>query len=323
MNGNDKSRQDTVRRAWRATLRKDPVSDHISFFDSGGNSLLVVTLQRHLSEAMGYQVPLRRILKNPTVAAIAGLDDQPLAPAEPPAGHTSGLNLYCLPYAGCSARVYDSWQANLPEFVNLRPVELPGRGSRWPEPAISDLAELLDDLSAAMTDARTSPYVVFGHSFGGVIAYELVRHLAALEFPAPRCLVVSGCPAPHLATPAETTHDLSDEDLTQRLRDLKGTPPELLDNAELMELYIPIIRADYVMLDNYRPPPPDRLDCPILAFYGDGDAEAEKPSIEPWADYTTRTFTLEQVTGDHFFLHAAEDEIVAKLGAHLAGGVED
>lgn len=161
------------------------------------------------------------------------------------------------------------------------------------------------------------PYVVFGHSFGGIVAFELVRHLRAAGLPSPRRLLVSGCPAPHLATPAETTHDLSDAEFTRRLRRLRGTPEELLANDELMELYIPVIRADYTILDHYRAPAPTSLGCPISAFYGRDDAEVTVGAIGEWSRYGDRPVTVEEVNGDHFFLHGAEAELVAKVAAHL------
>ncbi|MBB4716758.1 alpha/beta fold hydrolase [Streptomyces luteogriseus] len=318
MNTEVEARREAVVRAWRETLESDPASDDEDFFEAGGNSLLAVQLQRRLTEALGHRVPLRHIHDHPTVRGLLGLRPprQP-RPAHPEAAGASVLNLYCLPYAGSSARMYEPWKTRLPSSVAVTPLELPGRGARWPEHAKSELEPLLDDLAGTMEEAHHAPYAVFGHSFGGILAFELVRHLRALGFPPPRRLLVSGCPAPHLATPAETTYDLSDEEFTQRLRRLRGTPEELLENEELMELYIPILRADYTILDHYKAPPAEPLDCPVSVFYGRGDEDAGRDVTQPWSAYSGGPMTIEEIDGDHFFLRDAEDELLTKMARHL------
>lgn len=317
MNTEADARRKAVVLAWREILDAEPASDDENFFEAGGNSILVVELQRRLTEALGHRIPLRRIHDHPTVRGILGIrppdrPDEQRRPAE-----SAALTLYCLPYAGSSARIYEPWRTLLPASVTLQPLELPGRGARWSERPVSALGPLLEDLAGRMSEARHTPYAVLGHSFGGVLAFELVRHLRTLGFVPPRRLLVSGCPAPHLATPAETTHDLSDEEFTRRLRQLRGTPEELLQNDELMELYIPIIRADYTILDHYAPPAAEPLDCPVTAFYGRDDEDVPRALCEPWQDYSAPSFALEEIDGDHFFLRDAEEELLQALARHL------
>ncbi|MER6957543.1 alpha/beta fold hydrolase [Streptomyces sp. NPDC000618] len=318
MNTEFEARREAVVRAWRETLESEPASDDEDFFEAGGNSILAVELQRRLTAALGHRVPLRRLHDHPTVRGILGLHPprQPRAAAAEAAGPPA-LTLYCLPYAGSSARIYEPWKTGLPSSVAVTPLELPGRGARWPERPKTELEPLLDDLAEAMDEARHTPYAVFGHSFGGILAFELVRHLRSLGFPPPRRLLVSGCPAPHLATPAETTYDLTDEEFTERLRQLRGTPEELLDNDELLELYIPIIRADYTILDHYKAPESAPLDCPVSVFYGRGDDDAGRDVTEPWSAYGSEPATIEEIAGDHFFLRDAEEELLTKMARHL------
>ncbi|MEU2608437.1 alpha/beta fold hydrolase [Streptomyces albus] len=318
--GTADSLRDVVVRAWRRTLEADPVSDEENFFEAGGNSILLVHFQRELSKGLGYKVPLQKIFHAPTVAALVNQVSAPAvgdraAPGPPP--RTGPLRLYCVPYAGCSARIYDTWQTRLPDTVEVVPLELPGRGSRCTQPPVSVLPDLLEDLSAAMDTASETEYAVFGHSFGAVIAYELVRHASARGLPAARFLAVSGSRAPHLSVPGERVGDMSDEALRRKLRALRGTPEELLENEELMAMYLPVIRADYAILDDYRAAEPGRVDCHILALYGDADSDADKDSVLPWSSYTRGRFTIEPIAGDHFFLHAAETEVVGALRRHL------
>ncbi|MFH8349515.1 alpha/beta fold hydrolase [Streptomyces sp. NPDC018045] len=323
MNDATPARRAAVLRAWRDTLKADAASDDEDFFAAGGNSILVVAFQRRLSEALGHRVTLRQIHDHPTVGGLLGLTAPPssgTASAAPDDGGAPGLTLYCLPYAGASARIYEPWAAKLPPTVTVRPLELPGRGARWTDPPARELGALLTDLAGAMDEARQAPYAVFGHSFGGILAYELTRHLLAHGFPAPRRLLVSACLAPHDATPAETNHDLPDAELTARLRALRGTPEELLSNPELMELYLPVIRADYTILDHYRAPAADPLDCPVSVFCGADDREADRAAADAWTKYTHAAVTVEEIDGDHFFLRDHEDAFLARLAAHLVTG---
>ncbi|MFF8492363.1 alpha/beta fold hydrolase [Streptomyces albidoflavus] len=309
-------RRAAVLRAWRATLEAEPASDDENFFEAGGNSILVVELQRRLSAELGHRVPLRQLHDHPTVAGLVGLD-VPSAAETPTVSAPQALTLYCLPYAGAAARIYEPWRTRLPDTVEVVPLELPGRGSRWSQRPQSRLPALLEDLAGAMDEARRAPYAVFGHSFGGILAYELVRHVTGQGYPPPVRLLVSACPAPHLATPRESTHDLSDEEFTERLRKLRGTPEELLENEELMELYLPTIRADYTILDAYRAPRTAPLGCPVTAFCGADDHEAGREQMAHWAAYGDGTVDIEEVTGDHFFLRDSEDEFLEKLAPHL------
>ncbi|MQL61915.1 alpha/beta fold hydrolase [Streptomyces vinaceus] len=309
-----------VLRAWQQTLETDPVSDEENFFDAGGNSILLVEFQRRISEQLNFKIPLREIFRNPTVAGLSGRIATMATNGSLPAmggASNQALNLYCLPYAGCSARVYDVWQAGLPDSINVVPLELPGRGSRCTDHPLDTLPELLQDLTRGLSAGDRVPYSVFGHSFGAIIAYELTRYLVSQGYPGPRSLIVSACRAPHLATPEVAIFDRPDGDFKRGLRRVGGTPEELLENDELMELYIPVIRADYTILDNYHCDPVQDLSCPILGLYGDADPDADKASMSAWGAYTSGSFSLESIEGDHFFLHHATEQVIQRVGAHL------
>ncbi|WP_405976475.1 thioesterase domain-containing protein [Streptomyces sp. NBC_00988] len=325
MNSETAAVRTAVLQAWRDTLEADPASDDENFFEAGGNSILAVALQRRLAKALGHAVPLRQIHDNPTVAGLLGIGTTNLASGPQQAVvESAALTLYCLPYAGSSARMYAHWDGFLPASVTVKPLELAGRGARWSEPALSAMPALLDDLAGAMDEARHTPYALFGHSFGGVLAFELTRHLAERGFPAPQRLLISACLAPHEATPVETTHDLSDEEFTHRLRKLRGTPEELLENEELMELYLPTLRADYTILDHYQAPQIAPLECPVSVFHGRDDQDVPRESAGEWALYSKDSFAVEEIAGDHFFLRDSEDELLTKLALHLrCGSAED
>ncbi|MFB8759391.1 alpha/beta fold hydrolase [Streptomyces nigra] len=315
----ERTYRDIISEAWLKTLEIQFARDDQNFFDAGGNSILLVQLQRSLTAGLGFKVPLQEIFRNPTIADLARRLEV-LMSFSVPVGEQQ-LNLYCLPYAGCSARVFESWKAYAPEFLNILPVELPGRGSRCTDNPISDLSGLLDDLSSAIDADGRVPYGIFGHSFGAIIAYELGRRVISDGRPRPSTLVVSACRPPHLATPEVPVFDRPDRDFRKRLLELRGTPPELLENDELMELYIPVIRADYSILDNYRPTDPAGIGCPIVALYGSADDDADGAVMEQWSAYTRSSFVKYEVSGDHFFLHSAEQEIVSRIASEASIGI--
>ncbi|MEU9730616.1 alpha/beta fold hydrolase [Streptomyces sp. NPDC048002] len=315
----ERTYRDIISEAWLKTLEIQFAHDDQNFFDAGGNSILLVQMQRSLTAGLGFKVPLQEIFQHPTITDLARRLEVLMSFSAPVGGQR--FNLYCLPYAGCSARVFEGWKAYAPEFLNILPVELPGRGSRCTDNPISDLSGLLDDLSSAIDADGRVPYGIFGHSFGAIIAYELGRRMVSDGRPKPSTLVVSACRPPHLATPEVPIFDRPDRDFRKRLLEIRGTPPELLENDELMELYIPVIRADYSILDNYRPTSPAGIGCPIVALYGGADEEADGAVMEQWSAYTQSSFVKYEVSGDHFFLHSAEQEIVSRIASETLIGI--
>ncbi|WP_250405124.1 alpha/beta fold hydrolase [Streptomyces cellostaticus] len=300
--------------AWHRTLEEYPADDRENFFDAGGNSVLLVRLQRELTASLGVKIPLKDIHRSPSVEglvmSLSELAESPWAPK------SARVDLYCLPYAGCSARMFDSWRDMLPQSIRLRPLELPGRGSRGAEQAIDDLPSLLRDLSASLGN-RDGEFALFGHCFGALIAHELIRFRRSQGLSQPRHLIVSASRAPHLATPEEQTHDLPFDELRERLREQGVTPAELLENDELMELYVPVLRADYKIYDLYHFVDDGPLECPVLALYGEDDEEADRAGMEPWRGCSTGPFTIEPVPGDHFFVQTEPEGVVEEICRQL------
>ncbi|MFE9976653.1 alpha/beta fold hydrolase [Streptomyces hirsutus] len=313
--------REAVTNAWRETLEAEPLDFDENFFHSGGNSILLVELQNRISRNLGRAVSLREIWENPTVNGIhARIGDRTAAPSATSGERKEGpLVLYCLPYAGCSARIYEPWKERLPASIIVQPLELPGRGSRCVEPPISALSTLLEDLRGQIDASPPGPYAIFGHSFGAIIAYELALHMDSAASNGPSAIVVSGSKAPHEATPVRSIHDRPDVEFRDGLRRLGGTPKELLENDELMDLYLPAIRADYRILDMYQPSGDGvAVDCDIIALCGIDDTDADEAATADWAMYTGRSFILRQVSGGHFFLHESEAEVLAHLHRELA-----
>lgn len=226
---------------------------------------------------------------------------------------TVSLRLFCLPYAGGGARIFWRWPQQLPRTIEVCPIELPGRGSRMQEPPLTNLLALVRDMAYSIRPNLDRPFALFGHSMGALLGFELARLLRREEGVGPVGLFVSGCGAPQIHYGGLPTYDLPDSELLEELRCLNGTPKEVLDNPELMQLMLPLLRADFEMIETYTYFPEPPLDCPISAFGGLRDPKTKLEHLVPWRDQTTARFTLRMLNGDHFFLHQAEPQLLYAL----------
>lgn len=230
------------------------------------------------------------------------------------------LRLFCFPYAGASAHIFRPWSHLLPEWIEVYAIELPGRGRRWSEPLCTNLQELVSAIAPAIYPYLDQPFAFFGHSMGAWISYELAHLLHQTYTLSPECLVVSARRAPQLPATKPTLHALSDALLLQELQTLNGTPVEVLENQELLNLVLPILRADFALLETYvyqtRPP----LPCAIQVYGGQQDPEVAVSDLAAWQQHTNANFALELLPGNHFFLHSHSAELVRSL-IRLSGNV--
>jgi medium-chain acyl-[acyl-carrier-protein] hydrolase len=146
------------------------------------------------------------------------------------------------------------------------------------------------------------PYVLFGHSLGGLVAFEVARHLRAEDAPPPLALVIAATPPPHSSGPARRLHEGSDEDLIAELRKLDGTPAAVLANRELLRLLLPVLRADLAVMETYEYRPDSPLECAIVAIGAEDDRLVSPSRLSGWGRYTTARASLAVLPGDHFFL---------------------
>jgi medium-chain acyl-[acyl-carrier-protein] hydrolase len=220
------------------------------------------------------------------------------------------LRLFCFPYAGGSALVYRDWVNALPDFAELYLVQLPGRGRLMKEPPITRYKPLIAALTAALLPCLDKPFAFFGHSMGATIAFELSRRLRRERGVLPVCLFVSGSAAPHLPDRHPRTFDLPETEFIEDLRRLNGTPQEVLEHPELMEMMMPVLRADFELVQTYVYTDAPPFDCPITAFGGIQDALVPRADLEAWRGQTSAAFTLHMLPGDHFFLHTAQHALL-------------
>ncbi|MEU7327934.1 thioesterase II family protein [Streptomyces parvus] len=227
------------------------------------------------------------------------------------------VRLFCLPYAGGGASTYSAWSGLLPDDIEVCPVELPGRLTRWGEKAFAEAEPLVETLATVLEGELDLPYALFGHSMGGLLAFELARTLRRRGAGDPRVLFVSGSPAPQLPRRLPPIHDQPDDVVVARLRDLGAVPEDVYAEPELLELLMPAIRADFSVVETYahRPEPP--LGCPVVAFAGTEDREVPHELMASWHEQTTGGFTRHVLPGDHFFLHGERTALLDTVRAAL------
>ncbi|WAZ26173.1 alpha/beta fold hydrolase [Streptomyces cinnabarinus] len=225
-------------------------------------------------------------------------------------GEQAAFRLFCLPYAGGATAAYREWHTLAPEHIQICPLELPGRGSRFGEPPVSRLRPLVDGLAGAVGPFLDRPFAIFGHSMGGLLAFELTRALRRRGAPLPAHLFVSGRSAPDAPPEFPPLGDAPDERVLERLRELGGTPQEILEEPELMALMLPTLRADFAVLESYdyRDEPP--LPVPLTVFGGTADARVTPARLPGWRRQTSTGSRLRMLPGGHFFLHTATPEIL-------------
>ncbi|MBS2962966.1 thioesterase [Actinocrinis puniceicyclus] len=248
----------------------------------------------------------------------------PWLPGGRPDPHAE-FRLFCIPHLGGNSALYLRWRQYAGPAVHVCPVELPGRGRRLADPPFTRMPALVAALADALDAQLDRPFALFGHSLGGLIAFELARTLRERGRPQPARLFIAAMAAPGSVVPRPFVHDTPDEEVIEELRALGGTPPELLANEELMELMLPTLRADFTVLETYRCLDGPALDTPISAFGGTEDTAATAPALRAWSRYTTKTVRLRMFRGGHFFpaVEAAGlmQEIRRDLPASAAGRV--
>jgi medium-chain acyl-[acyl-carrier-protein] hydrolase len=231
----------------------------------------------------------------------------------------ASLRLFCFAHAGGGASVYRAWPADLDPRIEVLGVETPGRGRRFIEPPFTRLGPLLDAMLPAILPFLAPPFAFFSHSLGTLVSFELCRRLRAGGHSLPVHLFVSGRRAPQLPPPERRLHTLSDAALLEELRRYNGTPAKVLAEKELMELMLPILRADFAVLETYSYVEEPPLDLPITALGGTDDRDASAEQLDAWGDQTTQAFRRRMFPGDHFYLFAMQTAVSRAINEDLGG----
>lgn len=228
---------------------------------------------------------------NPAILPSGTLDDRLGVPL-----------LYCVPSSGGAASMYRGWRERFAGFFDIRCYQPPGRETRFDEPPHGSVGERAAELLAAIADQTDDEFALFGHSLGALVAFEAARLARRTGQRGPARLIVSACAAPHrfraerLLLAAQ-----SDAACLELLRELGGTPPEVLAHPEMLDLILPPMRADLAMLRHYPYLDEPPLDLPLLILGGSRDPLVQRDELAAWAEQTTGDSRLVVLDGGHFY----------------------
>ncbi|KZN32658.1 hypothetical protein N480_25295 [Pseudoalteromonas luteoviolacea S2607] len=218
------------------------------------------------------------------------------------------LRLFCFPYAGGAPSIFMPWVNDMPAHIELVAVQLPGRGARLMESAHNTMDALITELMSHQAFITQKPCIFFGHSLGSRIAYELASHLLQTDKTIPLKIIASGSRAPHLKSHKRPFYNLPHDEFVEELKSLNGTPKEILENTELMELFLPLLRADFEIAECYQANK-DALPTPINVLFGTDDVDVTAEQIDAWQDLSAAPITKHEFNGDHFFINTCSDEV--------------
>lgn len=234
-----------------------------------------------------------------------------------PTRATPTARLACVPGAGCTAAMFHPWTELVPDDVAISVVQLPGRGARLREEPVERMDQLADAVASALRAEPSLPTVLFGHSLGALVAFEVARRLAT--DPGDSNLIALGVAAhkaPQLGSAGIEPEETTPERLIAFVESLGGTPDSALRDPEIRRMLLPVLRADLELDRTYRPLASPPLPLPLYVSGGRNDPLVSKPEIEAWRDQADGAFRLRWYPGDHFFLTGAD---AAALVADLVG----
>jgi surfactin synthase thioesterase subunit len=226
--------------------------------------------------------------------------------------------MYCFHPAGGAASLYRGWSAKCPGGFATSALQLPGREARMREAPHRTMQAAVKEIVDAMADETGRPACFFGYSMGALVAYETILEMQRRRLPLPRRLIVAAMSAPHVPEMRKSTgSNLTDDEILEEVR-LSGTGPEfVLREREVMKAVLPMIRADFEILESYVPTDDELLTIPIVAYGGLGDPLINPAGVAAWCTETSADFRARFFPGDHYFLKVSGDAMFQDMTTEL------
>lgn len=228
----------------------------------------------------------------------------------------AALSLFCFPYAGGAAAVFDSWSSRLTSDVEVVAMQPPGRAERIKDPPLVSMDSMVAELLGAIGPYLTRPFVFFGHSNGALVGFELARRMQLLGLGGLQHLIISGKRAPQLP-PIVTLHAQPRRELIESLRAYGGVPEEILQDDDFLDLYLPTLRADLALGELHRFVPAPRLRSDATLFGGMADPLVPNADLLAWASVLDGQISHHAFPGDHFFISSEASRVLPTLDGVL------
>lgn len=230
------------------------------------------------------------------------------------------VQLVCLHSAGGGSASFHPLRRALGADVAVTAVTLPGRESRFREPRLVDAAACVQQLSDELDETLRGPHVLLGHSLGGLLAYRLAQQRISRGLRAPEAVIVAASRAPHVPEPLVGLYHLDNQRLARELVQYGGLPVELLSEHDMLEVMLPIARADLRVLESYSATDTPPLPCPLHVFGGREDTLVTQQMLAPWSTYSVSPHPVRLFAGGHFLFKQPDPELVAAIRRVVESG---
>jgi medium-chain acyl-[acyl-carrier-protein] hydrolase len=228
------------------------------------------------------------------------------------------FRLFCLPHAGGNSLIFRPWLTAGFDNMEICPIQLPGREKRAKEKPFDQFNLLIQALAGALP--LDKPFALFGHSIGALLCFELAREFRRQNRRLPEYLFLSSYPAPQFGSsrPKKPTHLQSDAEFVEELQRLSGTPDAVLQDDSIMQILLPVLRADFTLGETYTYVQQEALACSIQAYGGEQDPKVSRELLLGWSEHTRNGFNLRMFPGGHFFLIDVEHQLLSEISEAMA-----
>lgn len=225
----------------------------------------------------------------------------------------ANMRLICFPYAGGTSSVFRPWQVELPDQIELCGIDYPGR-VHLKDKAAQSMQEMVEILYPEIVPYFDKPCVFFGHSFGAAVAYALTRRLAS-DGMLPKHLFVSSRYPPQIGVEKLITCNQSDTDFINALEKKYGQsiPEAILKNKELLAIFLPVLKNDLKINEDYQENIEESIEVPLTLYYGAEDAFDHVASLEKWQETTNHIFRCRVFQGGHFFIDTERESLIKDM----------
>jgi acyl transferase domain-containing protein/surfactin synthase thioesterase subunit len=314
----------------------------------GLDSLMLNQLRNWIQQKLEINYPLMKIAKGPSIIELSEqLITEIMSQAttiETPAVDTSGIEqeedievvgkwlirnrnntqeietrVFCLHPVGAGASMFSHFMYNPPKNTDVLAFQLPGRENRIDEQPYEQVDALVEDMAMAILPLLDKPFIIMGHSFGGIVGFELIRYLRKNFGKQPMHLFISGTIAPQLTKKWKERDVISETAIFTNSEEKLLALMSYIDDVDFLKRILPIMRKDMPLIMNYLYTEEALFDFPITGFAADKDEVVLDREVECWKEQTTAPFSLEVVEGDHWFLSRNRDLILKRLSEALEG----
>lgn len=310
----------------------------------GLDSLMANQIRNWVQSSVGVDYSMMKIMRGPTMEEMAAaLVDELMGQSGGASGdgeersdldkwvHRANivekprLRLFCLPYFGGGASIFNSWHESLPSDVEVCAIQFPGREERADERAYDDINDLVAKISEVIEPLLTTPVAFYAHSSGAGIGFELARYLRREHDVHPTYFMAGGWRAPHLESPFEFLNAIGDDEVyaDKNIPNIKNhmkqlaIPEEVINNEEVFNEMLPGLRAEILLGKRYSYYEEEKFTCPLIAFAATDDPVFSVDQIKSWEEQAGGPFKFETLTGGHLFCRDNKEDLLEKIAAEL------